>query len=136
LVEGLLSDAEWTCLEPFVIERGVRGGRRPRNHRLVLDGIFWIARTEVAWRDLHGDFGNWASVYRQFRRWTVSDLWGRVLRALNDGGDDSFSLLTIYGRIRIYPCPAVVRQDLCVRIFAVEQVALRLVHQRRSGIRQ
>jgi len=51
-----MSDEEWACLEPFVIERGPRSGRRPRNHRLVVDGIFWIARTGVAWRDLHERF--------------------------------------------------------------------------------
>ena len=44
LIRGLMSDEEWTCLEPFVIERGARSGRRPRDHCLVLDGIFWIAR--------------------------------------------------------------------------------------------
>ena len=59
LIRGLMSDEEWSCLEPFVIERGARSGRRPRNHRLVLDGIFWIARTGVAWRDLHEHFGKW-----------------------------------------------------------------------------
>ena len=24
-----------------------------KNHRLVLDGVFWIARTGAQWRDLH-----------------------------------------------------------------------------------
>jgi hypothetical protein len=52
LMRGVMSDEEWSCLEPFVIERGARSGRRPRNHRLVLDGIFWIARTGVAWPEL------------------------------------------------------------------------------------
>ena len=81
-----MSDEEWACLEPFVIERGARSGRRPRDHRLVLDGIFWIARTGVAWRDLHEHFGKWSSVYRQFRRWTLSGLWELLLEAFNDSG--------------------------------------------------
>jgi len=38
-------------LSAFAISRGAGSGRRPKNHRLVLDGIFWIARTGVAWRD-------------------------------------------------------------------------------------
>jgi transposase len=63
-----MSDEEWACFEPFVIERGARSGRLPRDHRLVLDGVFWSARTGVAWRDLHEHFGKWSSVYRQFRR--------------------------------------------------------------------
>ena len=68
MTRGLMSDEEWACLEPFVIERGARSGRRPRDHRLVLDGIFWIARTGVARRDLNENFGEWLSVNRQFRR--------------------------------------------------------------------
>ncbi len=39
MIRGLMSD-EWGCLEPFVIERGPRSGRRPKDHRLVLNGIF------------------------------------------------------------------------------------------------
>ena len=58
MIRGLMSDEEWACLESFVIERGARSGRRPRDHRLVLDGIFWIAHTGVTWRDLHEHFGN------------------------------------------------------------------------------
>lgn len=40
MIRGLMSDEEWACLEPFVIERGARSDRRPRDHRLVLDEIF------------------------------------------------------------------------------------------------
>jgi transposase len=54
------------------------------NHRLVLDGVFWIARTGAAWRDLPEEFGKWGSVYRQFRRWTLAGLWQTILEALND----------------------------------------------------
>jgi len=71
LIRGLMSDEEWACFEPFVTVRGAHSGRRPKDHRLVLDGIFWIARTGAQWRDLHEHFGKWSSVYRQFRRWTL-----------------------------------------------------------------
>ena len=84
MIRGLLSDKEWACLEPFAVSHGAGSGRRPKNHRLVLDGIFWIARTGVAWRDLPEYFGKWSSVYRQFRRWTLSGLWELILDAFND----------------------------------------------------
>lgn len=61
-----------------------RGGRQASNHRLVLDGIFWIARTGAQWRDLPEEFGKWSSVYRQFRRWTLAGLWDLVLATLNE----------------------------------------------------
>ena len=82
-------------LQDAVIERGARSGRRPRDHRLVLDGIFWIARTGVAWRDLHEHFGKWSSIYRQFRRWTLSGLWELLLEAFNESGGGNPSLQMI-----------------------------------------
>jgi len=63
-----------------------RGGRPATNHRLILDAVFWIARTCSPWRDLPVEFGKWSSVYRQFRRWTIAGLWELVLDALNDSG--------------------------------------------------
>ena len=84
LIRGLMSDAEWACFEPFVTVRGAHSGRRPKDHRLVLDGVFWIARTGAQWRDLHEHFGKWSSVYRQFRRWTLAGLWELLLEALNE----------------------------------------------------
>jgi transposase len=86
LVRGLMSDEEWAFFEPFVVEKGPRRGRRPRDHRRVLDGVFWIARTGTAWRDLHSHFGEWNSVYRQFRRWTLAGTWEVMLEALNEAG--------------------------------------------------
>jgi transposase len=59
---------------------------KPTNHRLVLDGIFWIARTGSPWRDLLEEFSKWSSVYRQFQRWTLAGLWERLLGAPNDSG--------------------------------------------------
>jgi transposase len=102
-----MSDKEWACLEAFAISRGAGSGRRPKNHRRVLDGIFWIARTGVAWRDLLEYFGNWSSVYRQFRRWTLSGLWELLLDAFNDssGGNPGLQMIdsTI---IRAHHCSA------------------------------
>lgn len=84
LIRGLMSDEEWAFFEPFVTTSGPHSGRRPRDHRLVLDGIFWLGRTGAQWRDLPDFFGKWSSVYRQFGRWTLSGLWDLLL-----GSDDA-----------------------------------------------
>ena len=86
MVRGLMSNKEWAFFKPFVTVRGQKRGRPAGNHRLVLDGIFWIARTGAPWRDLPEEFGKWGSVYRQFRRWSVSGLWELILEALNESG--------------------------------------------------
>ena len=75
LIRGLMTDDEWAYFEPFLIHRG--GGRPPRNHRRVLDAVFWLMRTGAPWRDLPEGFGNWNSIFRQFRRWADSGVWGR-----------------------------------------------------------
>ncbi len=94
-----MTDEEWAFFEPFVIETGPRRGRRPRDHRLVLDGVFWIARTGTAWRDPHSHFGAWNSVYRQFRRWTQAGLWDVMLEALNATGEGRASVQMIVSTI-------------------------------------
>ncbi|WKW52479.1 IS5 family transposase [Rhodomicrobium lacus] len=102
-----MSDEEWACFEPFVTVRGAHSGRPPKDHRLVLDGIFWLARTGAQWRDLHEHFGKWSSVYRQFRRWTLGGLWELLLEALNEteGAGESVQMIdsTI---IRAHHCAA------------------------------
>jgi transposase len=81
-----MTDEEWAFFEPLVIAKGGKSGRPPQDHRKILDGIFWVARTGVPWRDLHEHFGKWNSVYRQFRRWAEAGLFEVMLDALNDEG--------------------------------------------------
>jgi transposase len=50
-----LADYEWAAIEPMLPNkpRGV-----PRvNDRRVLNGIFWVLRSEAPWRDLPEAFG-------------------------------------------------------------------------------
>ena len=79
-----MSDAEWAFFERFIRSIRAPNGRKALNHRLVLDGIFWIALTGSPWRDLPEEFGKWSSVYRQFRRWTLAGLWEHIMEALNE----------------------------------------------------
>jgi transposase len=98
----------------------------PRCHRLVLDGIFWIARTGAQWRDLHEHFGKWFSVYRQFRRWTLAGSWEALLEALNEteGVGETVQMIdsTI---IRAHHCAAGAKGGLRARLSGVQEVASR-----------
>lgn len=81
-----MSDEEWACHERFILSVRAPKGRKPTNHRLVLDGIFWITRRGSPWHDFPEEFGKWSSVYRQFRRWSPAGLWEQILEALNESG--------------------------------------------------
>jgi transposase len=76
-----LSDREWARLRPVLPPR-TRTGRPPKDDRLVLDALLWLARTGAPWRDLPERFGPWRSVATRFYRWTRSGLWERILSAL------------------------------------------------------
>jgi transposase len=112
LIRGLLTDEEWSFFEPFVVSASPLGGRPARDHRRVLDAIFWIARTGAPWRDLPAELGNGNSVFRQFRRWATAGLWDVMLEALADGGGDADLLQMIDSTsIRAHHCAAGGRGD-------------------------
>lgn len=121
-----MSNKEWAFFKPFVTARGPKRGRPASNHRLVLDGIFWIARTGAPWRDLPGEFGKWSSVYRQFRRWSVSGLWDAMLEALNATGAAQSSVQMIDSTIvRAHQHAAGAKGGLKIRILAARAAATR-----------
>ena len=126
LARQLMKNSEWKFFEPFIIGIRGRGGRPASNHRQVLDGIFWIARTGAQWRDLPEEFGKWSSVYRQFRRWTVAGLWELILDTLNDSElmPDQVQMIdsTV---IRAHHQAAGAKGGLKDRVLAVQKVASR-----------
>lgn len=121
-----MSDEEWAFHEPFIRAVRAPNGRKPVNHRIVLDGIFWIARTGAPWRDLPEEFGKWSSVYRQFRRWTLAGLWEQILEALNESGAVPDALQMIDSTvIRAHHQAAGAKGGLRARVSAVQGVASR-----------
>jgi transposase len=121
-----MSDAEWAFLEPFLIETGPKSGRPPRDHRRVLDGVFWIARTGAPWRDLPETFGKWGSVYRQFLRWSRAGVWDVAIEALATSGAEPDTLQMIDSTIvRAHHCAAGGRGGIRETLLAVRAVASR-----------
>jgi transposase len=121
-----MDNAEWAFFEPFLIAIRGRGGRPATDHRLVLDGVFWIARTGAQWRDLPEEFGKWSSVYRQFRRWTLSSLWEMILEALNESGALPGQVHMIDSTIiRAHHLAAGAKGGLKRKVLAAQKVALR-----------
>ena len=57
-------------------------GRPPKADQQKLEGIIYILRVGVPWRDLPHEFGAWSSVYTRWRRWNRAGLWARLLAVL------------------------------------------------------
>lgn len=126
LARDLMSDEEWAFFERFILAVRAPNGRKPINHRLVLDGIFWITRTGAPWRDLPEEFGKCYSVYRQFRRWTLVGLWENIMDALNQSGAVPDTLQMIDSTvIRAHHQAAGAKGGLRDKVLAVQEVASR-----------
>ena len=80
-----LTDREWVRLEPLLGKR--RTGRPPKDHRIIVNGLLWLAKTGAPWRDLPERFGPWRTVATRFYRWTQSRLWERILAELRRMAD-------------------------------------------------
>ena len=77
-----LSDAEWSCIEPYMPLPKAPG--RPRVHSLreILDAVFYVLRSGCAWRLLPHDFPPWKTVYHFFRLWRIDGTWENLNAAI------------------------------------------------------
>lgn len=76
-----LSDEEYRLVEDLLPRVGRPGGRW-KDHRQVLDGIFWVLHTGAQWRELPERYGRWQTVYGRFRRWQADGTIDRLLDRL------------------------------------------------------
>jgi len=76
-----LSDAQWALVSELMPPDGCPGGRW-RNHRDVVNGLFWKLNTGVPWRDVPERYGPWQTIYDRFVRWRRDGLFERLLERL------------------------------------------------------
>src|SRR5438093_5931925 len=76
---GDLSNEEWARLEPLLPNSQGKRGHPYKEHRRVIDGIRWRARTGAPWRDVPERYGPWQTCYERFRRWQQDGTWDRLL---------------------------------------------------------
>jgi hypothetical protein len=81
--EAPLTDAEWKMVKPLIPQRPP-AGRRYNDHRTVLGGVLWVARTGSSWREMPEEFGKWQTAYRRYELWLEQGLWQRIVEALGE----------------------------------------------------
>ncbi|OBC08123.1 transposase [Gordonia sp. 852002-50395_SCH5434458] len=83
----VFTDEQWLLLDAILPSSdGVRG--RPfRDHRQVIEGIAYRARTGCPWRDLPAEFGPWQTVWKRHRRYSGDGTYDKILAALAADAD-------------------------------------------------
>jgi transposase len=94
-----LTDEAWERIVPL-LPKQTRGGRW-NDHRVTLNGIFWILNSGAQWRDMPDRYGRWPSVYHRYQRWTRDGLFDRLLQrlhlALDEDGRIDWSAFNVDG---------------------------------------
>lgn len=77
-----LSNEQWEKISDlFPDSKGNRGGQW-KDHRQVLNGMFWVLCSGAPWRDLPERYGNWKTVYDRFRRYRIDGIFDEILARL------------------------------------------------------
>ncbi len=81
-----MTDAEWAILRS-VLPQTHQGPRRLQDRR-VMDGIFFVLRTGIPWRDLPERYGPYSTCFNRCNRWSRNGTWARIMQALAERADD------------------------------------------------
>lgn len=96
-----LSESEWNMIEDIFPVNSDRRGRPWKEHRSMLNGIFWILRSGAPWRDLPERYGKWKTVYDRFMRYhrngTLDKILDRLTLKLDEEGKIDWDLCSIDG---------------------------------------
>lgn len=76
-----LTDEAYERIEPLLPKQ--KPGGPWKDHRTVLNGMFWILNSGAQWRDMPERYGSWKTVYARYRRWTREGLFDRILQRLH-----------------------------------------------------
>ncbi len=74
---GELTDQQWQQISSLLPDGGRQGGQW-RDHRQVINGILWQARTGAPWRDVPDRYGPWKTLHERLRRWSADGTWERI----------------------------------------------------------
>lgn len=83
----LLSDAQWSLIEPMLPKRTGRAGRPFSDARTMVEAIIYRYRTGIAWRDLPEVFGSWQTVWTWHHRMAVEGTWEKAMAKLTADAD-------------------------------------------------
>ncbi len=84
---GDLTHDEWHRLQPLLPPQTPKTGRPALDHRRIINGMLWIARTGAPWRDLPERYGAVGTVSSRFYRWRQAGIWDQILAALQQQAD-------------------------------------------------
>jgi transposase len=82
----MLTDAQWTRLEPLIEACRPKGKTPPQDLRRTLSAILWRHQNGAKWRAIPADLGPWSRAAQMFIRWARLGVWDRLLLLAQEEG--------------------------------------------------
>ena len=80
-----LTDTQWDRIKDLIPR--AKTGRPPKNDRMMLNAMLWLARSGAAWADIPARFGPHQTVYSRFCKWRDDGTLLRIFQELNADAD-------------------------------------------------
>lgn len=77
-----LSDEQWERIADMFPSNEGKQGAPWKDHRQMLNGMFWILCSGAPWPDLPERYGKWKTVYDRFRRYRIEGMFDKILARL------------------------------------------------------
>jgi transposase len=82
----MLTDAQWTMLEPLVEACRPHAKVPPSDLRRTVSAILWRHENGAKWRALPAELGPWWMAAQTFIRWARLGVWERLLNLVQERG--------------------------------------------------
>jgi transposase len=82
----MLTDAQWTMLEPLVEACRLHAKVPPSDLRRTVSAILWRHENGAKWRALPAELGPWWMAAQTFIRWARLGVWERLLNLVQERG--------------------------------------------------
>lgn len=80
-----LTDEQWERVKGLIIHSKM--GRPPKDDRIILNAMVWMARSGSGWEDLPERYGSWKTVYSRFCKWRDDGTFQRIFAELGKDAD-------------------------------------------------
>ena len=80
-----LTEEQWNRVKDLIPRSKM--GRPPKDNRLMLNAMLWLARSGAGWQDLPERYGPWKTVYSRFCKWRDDGTFLRIFEVLTQDSD-------------------------------------------------
>lgn len=138
-----LLDEAWALIQLLLPAEPAtpRAGRPWAEHRMIINGMFWVLCSGALWRDLPERYGPWKTVYNRFNRCSKSGviniIFNRLLTLLDANSLIDWSATALDGsNIRALRCATGAQKNIPISPEIMGWVALAVVLALKSIWRQ